>query len=434
MRLRANIINSCIFCWIAVLVCSPSKLRAQVTLLLEEPYSYDGTFAGTGHVAVYLSRVCAETPTTLRRCYPGESGVVLSRYHHVGGRDWIAVPLIPYLYAVKDPANIPLFANANLVEFLRHDYLQSNMPEESGDLGPKAPSNQLAGSAYDRTTYGFRIATRPEQDDELIRILNSAPNGEAYTLLTRNCADFAKQIINFYYPHAAHRSIIADLGVTTPKQVAKSLVHTAKRHPEMQLTTFVIPQVPGLKRSKPVHGVVESVVLAKKYVTPVLLFHPFVVGTVEAAYWAGWRFNPAKDALVFDASGADPWRQLGLPLTKTQRRFYQESVSALKTDVRQEGVPGWRDFQASAQPEIDGQGQAFLHGDVNGKPVLIGICRDNAFRLAGPPELLQDLMLTRLEQEVKPNPARTSKRQVEADWILLQRALDQQKAELSPSH
>src|SRR5437879_8889304 len=320
--------KSIVFCLITLTAARPGQLNAQATLLLEEPYSYDGTFAGTGHAAVYLARVCAETPTTLRRCQPGEYGVVVSRYHHVCGRDLIAVPLIPYLYAVKDPASIPLFADAKLVEFLRHDYLQANMSEEAGNMGPRAPSNQLAGSAYDRTTYGFRFATGPDQDDELIRILNSEPNSEAYALLNRNCADFAKQILNFYYPHAAHRSIIADVGITTPKQIAKSLVRSAKHHPEMQLTTFVIPQVPGLKRSKPVHGVIESVVLAKKYVTPVLLFHPFVIGTVETAYWAGWRFNPTKGALIYNAADIDPWWELGLPLTKAQRRFYLESVSS----------------------------------------------------------------------------------------------------------
>jgi hypothetical protein len=52
--------------------CTPAQLRAQATLLLEEPYSLDGTFAGTGHSAVYLSRVCADSPTFLRRCLPGE--------------------------------------------------------------------------------------------------------------------------------------------------------------------------------------------------------------------------------------------------------------------------------------------------------------------------------------------------------------------------
>jgi hypothetical protein len=182
-----------------------------------------------------------------------------------------------------------------------------------------------------------------------------------------------------------------------------------------------------------VHGVVESVVLAKKYVTPVLLFHPFVVGTVEAAYWAGWRFNPTKGALIFDAANDDPVRRLDLPLTNAERHFYQESVSALKRDIRQEGVPGWREFQASARPEIDAEGQAFLRGNVNGEPARIGICRDNAFRISAPPEIVQDLMITRLEQELKPKPARTSKRQVEADWNMLQHALEERKAELGVS-
>src|SRR5712692_6125119 len=321
MRLQLKIAG--FFCLAALAFCAPKSLRAQATLLLEEPYSYDGTFAGTGHSAVYLSRVCAESPTALRRCQPGETGVVLSRYHGIAGRDWIAVPLIPYLYAVGDPDDIPLVADEKLVKFLRHSYVES--------IGlTEGPSYQLAGSAYDRTTYGFRIATRPEQDDELIRLLNSSPNRESYEVLKRNCADFAKQIINFYYPKSVHRSIIVDLGTMTPKQVAKSLVHSGKRHPEMHLTTFIIPQVPGLKRSKPVHGVIESIVLAKKYVTPVLLFHPFVVGTVEAAYWAGWRFNPAKGALIFDANVwdmSDPRNALELPLTSAQRRSYEQALS-----------------------------------------------------------------------------------------------------------
>src|SRR5215469_6238305 len=99
---------------VALVVAAPAILRAQATLLLEEPYSYDGTFGGTGHAAVYLSRVCAETPIVLRRCQPGESGVVISRYHGIAGHDWIAVPLIPYLYAVSKPEEIPLFADARL--------------------------------------------------------------------------------------------------------------------------------------------------------------------------------------------------------------------------------------------------------------------------------------------------------------------------------
>jgi hypothetical protein len=429
MYSRAKLAKSFTLLAAAVFWCVPARLCAQVTLLLEEPYSYDGTFAGTGHSAVYLARVCAESPTLLRRCGPGEAGVVLSRYNRVAGRDWIAIPLIPYLYAVNNPEDVPLFADAKLVAFLRHQYFQNIAAELDDDAEGRRDSwNQLAGSAYNRTLYGFRIATRPEQDDELIRILNSSPNREAYKLLNRNCADFVKQIINFYYPKAIHRSIIADLGVMTPKQAAKSLVHSVRRHPEMQLTTFIVPQVPGLKRSKPVHGVLESIVLAKKYVTPVLLFHPFLVGTVEVAYWAGWRFNPAKGALIFDpASG------LEMPLTDAQRRAYESSVSALKRDTEEaESTPDWRKLAASAEPQLDAAGQPFLRIQMDGRTVHVGLCRGNALRLTAPAELVQELLLTRLEHELKPGkPSRASEQQVKNDWKMLQGAVEARQAALA---
>ncbi|SRR6266542_4888909 len=421
MRLPATIWKSFVFCAV-VLAVSGTRLSAQATLLVEEPYSYDGTFAGTGHAAVYLSRVCADSPTVLRRCSAGETGVVISRYHRVGGRDWIAIPLIRYLYAVGRVQDIPLVADPKLVSFLRNNYLET--------IGiTDAASYQLAGSAYDRTTFGFRIATRPEQDNQLITLLNSAPNKESYKLLSRNCADFAKQVINFYYPKAIHRSVIGDLGVMTPKQSAKSLVHFAKHHPEMQLTTSIIPQVPGLKRSKPVHGVIESVVLAKKYVTPVLLFHPLLVGTVEAAYWAGWRFNPGKDALIFDPNQLNA---LETPLSAADRRAYQKSIFILKRENREPDLQDWRKLQASAEPQLDLEGRPFLRMQVGERSFQVGICRGNALRLSAPPEFTEQILLTGLEQQLKPGkPSRISERQVERDWKLLQSAVEAREASLT---
>src|SRR5215467_5030921 len=331
-----------IFCMMGLSLWAPAKSRAQATLFLEEPYSYDGTFAGTGHAAIYLSRVCAESPTRLRRCHAGETGVVLSRYDGIAGYDWLAIPLIPYLYAVDSVENIPLFVNPKLVGLLRERYL-ATLPLPPEKSAGSEPRYELAGSAYDRALYGFRFATTPEQDDGLIQFLNSRSNSESYELLKRNCADFVKGIVNFYYPHAVHRALIADLGVTTPKQAAKSLVRYSKHHPETQLTKFLIPQVPGLKRSKPVHGVMESLVLAKKYVTPVLLFHPFVIGTVEAAYWTGWRFNPAKGALILDPNSPDARMALQMPLTKMERRSYERMVLRAKRASAESGeLPSWR--------------------------------------------------------------------------------------------
>jgi hypothetical protein len=399
-------------------------VHAQLTLLLEEPYSRDGTFAGTGHAAVYLARVCAVTAVVLRRCREGETGVVLSRYHGLAGYDWLAVPLIPYLYAVKTADEIPLFADSKLVAFLRQQYLPELklIPPESSNGRPAGPWYELLGSAYDRTLYGFRLSTSPQQDDELIGKLNSSRNRESYNLVTRNCADFVRQIINFYYPKAVHRSVIGDLGVTTPKQAAKSLVHYSKHHPELHLTTFVIPQVPGLKRSKRVHGVLESVLFAKKYMTAVLVLHPVVAGSMEVAYWTGWHFDPALHAAVFD-----PERGLESPLSNVERHRYQTLIQDIKrvSDIQALEAPAaWPQLETRAQPDLDSSGHPMLQIEVSGRNVKMGICRANALRTSAPPELLEQLLLTRLDQELKPGtPPRASLREIEDDWKLLQRSL-----------
>src|SRR5438876_4017020 len=174
------------------------------TLLLEEPYGKLGFFTATGHAAVYLSGVCAETPVVLRPCKREEAGVVLSRYDGVHGYDWVAIPLIPYLYAVERPEDVPLFADAKMAFYLRDRYRRKHLEDIAPDInGGEAPGGnwyELIGSSYDRTIYGFDIETTAQQDAALIRKLNASPNRSHFHLVSRNCADFAKDILNFYYP------------------------------------------------------------------------------------------------------------------------------------------------------------------------------------------------------------------------------------------
>ena len=113
---------------------SASLAKASATLLLEEPYGKLGFFTATGHAAVYLSGVCAETPVVLRACAPGEMGSVISRYDGVRDYDWVAVPLIPYLYAVEKPEDIPLFVDPKMVAFLRDQYRRKHLKEVASDL------------------------------------------------------------------------------------------------------------------------------------------------------------------------------------------------------------------------------------------------------------------------------------------------------------
>src|ERR1017187_8870584 len=174
---------------VMVLACV-SIAGASATLLLEEPYGKMGVFTATGHAAVYLSGVCTDTPLVLRRCAPGETGIVLSRYDGVGGHDWVAIPLIPYLYAVERPQDVPLFANAKMAAFLRdryrRKYLEDVAPDAKNGETPGGNWTHLAASSYDRAIYGSELETPPERNDTLIRQYKAPPNQSHFPPATTN--------------------------------------------------------------------------------------------------------------------------------------------------------------------------------------------------------------------------------------------------------
>ncbi len=89
-----------------VYLAGASTAYGDVALLIEEPYGFFGSINPTGHSAIHLNRVCAESPVMLRRCLPGETGVVISRYSRIRRLDWVAIPLLPYLYAVEQVADV----------------------------------------------------------------------------------------------------------------------------------------------------------------------------------------------------------------------------------------------------------------------------------------------------------------------------------------
>jgi hypothetical protein len=286
-----------------LLLCAAAA-HADVALFLEEPFGAFGGMTPTGHAAIYLSRVCADSLLSLRRCDAGEQGVVISRYHRIAGYDWIAIPLIPYLYAVDGAEQVPQNASpqevAALRDAYRRRYLEEVAPDGSDGGTPPGDWTQLVGAAYDRTIYTFEIETTEEQDAEFIQAFNSRLNKNHFNLLFHNCADFARQAINFYYPKAIHRSFGADLGIMTPKQAAKCMVRYRKRHPDLQFSSFVISQVPGTEpRSSAVRSVLESLIKSKRYIVPLTslaVLHPYLGGGLALAWVEDGHFNPRRVA------------------------------------------------------------------------------------------------------------------------------------------
>ncbi len=431
MRRRTPLLGA-VGMFVMLLVSLASQAQTSATLLLEEPYGKLGFFTATGHAAVYLSGVCADSPLTLRACAPGEMGIVLSRYNGVNGYDWIAVPLIPYLYAVERPENVPLFADAKMVAFLRdryrRKYLESVAPDLRDGTTPGGNWYELVGTSYDRTVYGFTIETTATQDEALIRKYNSSPNRSHFRTVSNNCADFAKDIINFYYPKTLHRSVVSDIGITTPKQMAKLMVRFGDRHPELQFSRLVIAQVPGsMPRSTTAHGVVESFFKSKKYIVPSAIVSPIFAGCVAAVYVGSGtgRFDPARNAMVFTAGG-----DLQLPLGHEDRRAYQIELARLS--ARRGETAGarvekeWSRLQSKATIDVDDSGRPVLQMKHGERLVSVGISADNVLSSGAPPQLVQQLLEARLQTELRRGtPPRVSGTEIARDWQLLQQALDQ---------
>src|SRR5580698_4769206 len=145
---------------------------ADVGVLLNE--SLDTSFArisGSGHSAVYFSRICAETPVKLRLCRPDEQGSVMSNYTTLGEDqpfEWNIVPLSIYLYGVEDPQNRPLFSSQKikrtLEERYRTKFLAGYCDSPTCRTSNKAEWREMVGATLERSIYIFVVETSVEQD------------------------------------------------------------------------------------------------------------------------------------------------------------------------------------------------------------------------------------------------------------------------------
>ncbi len=273
-----------------------SQGYAQAALLMEEPYGFFGILNPTGHNAIYFERICAETPVKLRPCQPGEMGAVIARYQGIDGYDWVAIPLLPYLYSVENASEVPSQVDREQVRRLRDRYREAHL--ESLGLKLRAGSivrggwTQLVGAAYERRIYALRFDTTPEQDDALIARMNAGPNHTSFDLLFENCADFARVILNSYFPGTFRRNVFPDAGMTTPKQITYKLVKYARKHPETGLAAFEIPQIPGYRRmSHSPKGIDESL-LTTPYAIPIVLLNPYLAGGLFVDYLVRGRYHP----------------------------------------------------------------------------------------------------------------------------------------------
>ncbi len=183
-----------------------ARANASLTVLVGEPFGNFGTMMPNGHIAIYLDRVCADGPLKVRMCTRRRA----RRRRHRAPRQPSARstgsphPSCPSFTPPAIPARILTTTTPDNVLALREQYRAANLESLLPDGAEHRKANsdwwEMAGAAYSRRLWGYQVDTTRAQDEAFVAMLNARTNTHVYAVRTRNCADFAAEIVNFYYP------------------------------------------------------------------------------------------------------------------------------------------------------------------------------------------------------------------------------------------
>jgi hypothetical protein len=437
--------------------------RADVGLLLGESTGKGmSRWTSAGHSAVYLSRVCPETPVRMRLCAPGEQGSVLNNYVDFSEDkpyQWNIVPLSFYLFGVADAKNRPLYASPELRAVLQERYRREQLGAICPD-GPcadgKANWRDTIAANFVRDVYMFEVDTSVEQDEAFIAKFNAMPNVDHYNGFTRNCADFARLVINTYFPGAARPDHLNDFWMTSPKAISKSFTHYAVKRPALNFRVVRFTQVPGsYRRSSDARKGTEVAFTSKKWFFPMLLRSNELI-LFTASYLATGRFNPEQEmrrrpdgevsaALVEakqagEEGDAEFARDLKL-LAKRQRDArlgtreewskYSDALTEFRNEAAERGfaLDGLNAkelataFDASGKVVIDADGAIWIDFQDGDSVRRVGVSASNVNAAQSDGELGHALLLARIGAELATSPKnRELMPEFKEDWQRLQDA------------
>ena len=406
--------------------------------------------SGTGHSAVYFSRICAESPVRLRLCRPNENGSVMSNYINIGEDqrfEWNIVPLNIYLYGVEDPRFRALFGSYRVKNLLeeryRTKYLAGYCDGPPCSTSYKAEWREMVAATLIRSVYIFVMDTTVEQDKELISQFNASPNENHFNGITRNCADFTKRVINTYFPHAATTDYINDFGMTSPKAIARSFVRYAVRNPNSNLRVLHFAQVPGtIKRSNEVRSGTEQLYRSGKLLIPMLIFAGYGVPAVAASYLLTGRFNPEREFEKHPAEeenrrdATEPVKtqeedQAQIIGTRAEWKRYRQALDSLLQETGEAKFIGeqggfrrfFKHLNKLGAPRVDADGALWMEIPGKSKALNVGLSANNILERTSNTQLAYSLLLCRANGVLKsPKHSRETMPEFERDWELLQRA------------
>src|ERR1700746_16940 len=443
-----------------------SRAYGDVGVILNETLNESvARVTGSGHTAVYFSRICPDTPIKLRLCRPGENGSVMSNYINLGEDEryeWNIAPFNLYVYGVDDPADRPMVGTDKIKAVLEERYREGSLAAyctvKDCLKGDKAEWREMVGANMIRSMYIFVVETTLQQDEDLIAKFNAMPNENHFNGMTRNCADFTKNVIDTYFPHSAHRDVINDFGMTSPKAVARTFSHYAQTHPESNFRVLHFSQLPGtIKRSTEPRSGTEQLFRSKKLLIPMVIFADHELPVVAAAYLITGRFNPQRE---FEQHATVEPVQLNTsaPSSKTDSARIGSGGELAPVEVQERdevlGAPGeWEKYRkafdtmvnqtvqremipdrsyvgrifkrldTTARPTADADGDLWLEIANSNAASRVGLSRHKIFAPGSDPHLAFELLLARVDAVLKsPKHSRETMLEFKEDWALLEYA------------
>jgi hypothetical protein len=449
-RVLRTIAISCFLALLLVGFACP-QASADVGVVLNE--SLDSSvdrITGTGHSAVYFSRICPDSPVKLRLCGPGEHGSVMSNYINISedqSFEWNVAPLNVYLYGVEDIENRPIFASYKvkhvLEERYRTKYLSALCAGDPCRNSYKSEWREMVAATLIRSVYIFVVDTTEEQDRKFMAEFNGAPNENHFNGVTRNCADFTRRVINTYFPNATRPDYLNDFGMTSPKAIARSFTRYARKHPESNLRVLHFAQVPGtIKRSREVRAGTEQLYHSKKFLIPMLIFADEAVPVVAASYLLTGHFNPGHEfehrpaVEIVSTRGsqsepASPEQRTFIVGTSKEWKAYRKAFDSMVAEDIQNDVIDergdlkhfFKEFDEAGTPSIDENGLLWMETSVNGEPARVGLSARNVLARDSDPQLAHQFLLTRISHVLKsPKHSREPMFEFVQDWANLKQA------------
>jgi hypothetical protein len=471
---NAALFSSCVAIALASFACP--RANAGVGVILNESLNISlDRITGTGHSAVYFSRICPESPVKLRLCRPGEQGSVMSNYINIGEDqpfEWNIVPLSMYLYGVEDPRDRPVLGSFKIKHLLeeryRAKYLTGYCESTACRTSYKSEWREMVAATLIRSMYIFVVDTSVEQDRELIAEFNSSPNRNHFNGVTNNCADFTRRVINTYFPHATNPDYINDFGMTSPKAIARSFTRYALRHPEANFRVLHFAQVPGtIKRSSECRDGTEQLYHSKKFLIPMLIFADHELPVAAASYVLTGRFNPQRvlekhptaeaaeieqeiqragtekdDARAKHLKMAEDLERTQVVGTAEEWKEYREALHSLTEEaIRSEIIPDRKDLNhlfrhidESGTPLVDENGALWMEiADGNGTS-KVGLSASNVLAPISDSRVAYRLILARIDYVLKsPKHSRETMLEFKKDWALMGSAQEKNGASRTSS-